>query len=416
MAISKIVEVKARPPKISEAFWQGKFEDFPQPNGRPSAHKLISSKALDKKFKESNYEEKFDLYMDRSLYLAELWAEKYASLLTQNPIEERITSPRVEDAQNSFLSWLKSEKKAHKTIQSYRTHFDLWLELNKNHFCHTISQSMVDRYSERASEITPSTHTNAKYISNQKKFWNWCKSREYVKQLSITDSQDQLIKAGDAVTLLWPNIKRTENKVKEFTPNQFIAYGNAVMMHPNPNAKRAFLLINEFGGRRNEVYSLKLEDINLFDGYITLGKTKQGSEGEKKPISDTMIEYLKEDLSSRNSKEIYYLDNGTGNLQWSNQDLMTACFSKILKRLGIRGVKPLHGLRAGFITNGAREGGDNFTLKGLAGHAKLDQTLDYTSDVVLEKKGKVLVNQINSLYPKNWFKNGEITENSVLPS
>ncbi len=103
-------------------------------------------------------------------------------------------------------------------------------------------------------------------------------------------------------------------------------------------------------------------------------------------------------------------------MHWSNEDLMTACFSKILKLQGIRESEPLHGQWIDFITNGAREGGYNFTLKGLAGHAKLDQTLDYTSDVVLEKKGKVLVNQINSLYPKNWFKNGEITVNSVLPS
>ena len=88
MAISKIVEVKARPPKISQAFWQGKFEDFPQPNGRPSEHKLIASKELDKKFKEKNFDSKEEYYIARSIFLGELWAEKYSSLLTQNPIEE----------------------------------------------------------------------------------------------------------------------------------------------------------------------------------------------------------------------------------------------------------------------------------------------------------------------------------------
>mgnify|MGYP003148830357 FL=1 len=402
MAISKIVEVKARPPKVVESFWQGKFPDFPAPSGRPSEFKLISSKDLDKKFKQKNYSNDFDYHMDRSQHLSELWANKYAELLTKNPVEERITSCKMDEAELAFYRWHRTKKHSEDTLKQYRVHFDFWRECNGNHYVHSVNQSMVTRFCDKVSDMDRSTHTTFKYVSNMKSFFKWARREGWVKQVSEIEDQSKDQIKSDSV-LLWTQNQKTKTRPKSLSETELITYGQALIKHPDRNIQRAFLMINEMMGRRNEVYNLKREDINILDGYVVLGRTKQNTEGDKKYLSPRMISFLSEDLKYRSPKEIWYLDNGKGQRRWNRMDSLTEQFRRVMHSCGIFGRKPLHSLRPTAISNGVKQGGNVFTIKGIAGHENLSQTESYTSQAMLEVEGKRLVEQISQTYPAEWY-------------
>ena len=69
------------------------------------------------------------------------------------------------------------------------------------------------------------------------------------------------------------------------------------------------------------------------------------------PLSSKLKEFLIKDLKDRSPEEIWYLDRGNGNHQFSSSYALTNAFSKILKALHLTGVaKPIHGHRSSLGT------------------------------------------------------------------
>ena len=134
------------------------------------------------------------------------------------------------------------------------------------------------------------------------------------------------------------------------------------------NWYRAFFLFRYRGLRAGDLFRLKTEDINLEQNRIILkpvnektvnkfGKvrviegTTKSRAIESVPLTSNLKEYLVKDLEERNPEEIWWLDRGNGNHQFSSPDAITNAFSKILKACGLYGVaKPTHGHRSALGT------------------------------------------------------------------
>ncbi|MCP4754263.1 MAG: site-specific integrase [Proteobacteria bacterium] len=115
---------------------------------------------------------------------------------------------------------------------------------------------------------------------------------------------------------------------------------------------RCLKMARETAMRGGEIWSLPLINIRMDERRILIRENKElgwkpkGDEEEWVPISEKLAAFLKEDLTARNSEEVWYLDKGNGTLIYGQEDALARAFSKIKKRLGIFGSKSLHGIRA----------------------------------------------------------------------
>ena len=108
------------------------------------------------------------------------------------------------------------------------------------------------------------------------------------------------------------------------------------------------MLLSQTGIRGGELLNLKLEQIDLANKKIWIQDTetwspKKGVEGWV-PISDKLLEFITND--KRDSSERWYIDKGDGRHGYALVNGMTHALARYQKRLGITGIKPLHGYRA----------------------------------------------------------------------
>ena len=87
--------------------------------------------------------------------------------------------------------------------------------------------------------------------------------------------------------------------------------------------------------------------------------------------------FISEDLKLRDKQEVYFCDNGAGLPQWSSVNQMGKTFDRICNRLGIDGVKPLHGFRAFVATKLLQNGVDVSLVRDILRHKELSTTLGY---------------------------------------
>ena len=91
-----------------------------------------------------------------------------------------------------------------------------------------------------------------------------------------------------------------------------------------------------------------------------------------------MKEYLLKDLDRRKKSEVWFLDNGRGDHYFKFADNLTAGFKKHLNKLGVKGIKPLHGFRATVASRLLNE--ENYDVshvRDLLGHSDIKTTLGY---------------------------------------
>ncbi len=79
------------------------------------------------------------------------------------------------------------------------------------------------------------------------------------------------------------------------------------------------------------------------------------------------VKYLT-NLRGQNPNEVYLFDNGKGKLAYSEPHSLSTAFRRHYQALGIKGVKSVHGFRAGFATMMRNEvGADLKTIQELLG-------------------------------------------------
>jgi len=283
-----------------------------------------------------------------------------------NPQKQTLKIKRVFDL---FLVHYKNTK-SKKTLQVPRASTVRKMELSFQKYLAVYGDHSGNRFQHKhqeafmlSGEINLSRRSLISYASELNLFLKWAFENNHI---------------SESVQLQKPAKTKKDFKVKTFTEDDqdriekhiLFKYKSALGGHKINylNWYRAFFLFRYRGLRAGDVFRLKLEDIRLDENRILLKPVNQKStdkfgkiqtiEGTTKsramemvPLSSNLKEFLIKDLKDRNPEEIWYLDRGDGNHQFSSSDALTNAFSKILKALNLTGVaKPIHGHRSSLGT------------------------------------------------------------------
>jgi integrase len=110
---------------------------------------------------------------------------------------------------------------------------------------------------------------------------------------------------------------------------------------------RSYYMLAFTGMCRGELINLKLSNIDMKNDIIEIRGEHIKEEREKDiPISPVLKKYLEMDLDRRKGAEVWFLDSGRGDHYFKFAENLTAGFKKHLTKLGVKGIKPLHGFKA----------------------------------------------------------------------
>ena len=248
------------------------------------------------------------------------------------------------------------------TVRKMELSFQKYLEVYGDHASNRFQHKHQEKFM-LSGKIDLSRRSLISYASELNLFLKWAFENNHIP---------------DPVQLQKPAKTKKDFKVRTFTEEMqdkieehiLFKHKSALGGHKISylNWYRAFFLFRYRGLRAGDVFRLKLEDIKLDENKILLkpvnekttdkfGKiqtiegTTKSRAMEMVPLSSNLKEFLIKDLKDRSPEEIWYLDRGNGNHQFSSSDALTNAFSKILKALNLTGVaKPIHGHRSSLGT------------------------------------------------------------------
>jgi len=150
------------------------------------------------------------------------------------------------------------------------------------------------------------------------------------------------------------------------------------------NRYRCHMMLRYLGLRAGEVWSLRLENIDMYEEVVTLKqvkelgwKPKKGKEAQL-PIVGKLKAFLLEDLKNRDPREKYYLDKGDGHTYTVDVSTLNTIMHRVMVRLGLGDTaKTLHGYRASAITHMLEAGVAPHEVQAVARHEDLKTTLGY---------------------------------------
>lgn len=150
------------------------------------------------------------------------------------------------------------------------------------------------------------------------------------------------------------------------------------------NRYRCHMMLRYLGLRAGEVWSLRLDNIDMHEEVVTLKqvkelgwKPKKGKEAQL-PIVGKLKTFLLEDLKNRDPKERYYLDKGDGHTYTVDVSTLNTIMHRVMVRLGLQdAAKTLHGYRASAITHMLEAGIAPHEVQAVARHEDLKTTLGY---------------------------------------
>ena len=150
------------------------------------------------------------------------------------------------------------------------------------------------------------------------------------------------------------------------------------------NRYRCHMMLRYLGLRAGEVWSLRLDNIDMHEEVVTLRqvkelgwKPKKGKEAQL-PIVGKLKAFLLEDLKNRDPREKYYLDKGDGHTYTVDVSTLNTIMHRVMVRLGLGDTaKTLHGYRASAITHMLEAGVAPHEVQAVARHEDLKTTLGY---------------------------------------
>lgn len=180
-------------------------------------------------------------------------------------------------------------------------------------------------------------------------------------------------------------LKVSDNKVRILSDKEV----RKMLKTPDKTTYRGFrtfvimVLMLDCGPRVSETVSIKIEDVDLKEGIVTI----RGSEAKSKkfrelPVSNKTKKLLKQliDISKSNGEEYVFLNSYDGGKISSDQVIRD--FQRCYREAGLES-KGVHSWRHTFATNFIKNGGNAFTLQRIMGHSTMDMTKRY---VYMENK------------------------------
>jgi len=254
---------------------------------------------------------------------------------------------------NRYLDYAKNNKRSWTRDRQSIGHF---LKHFKNKTLQQINPWIIEKYkSDRKKEVKPSTINRdlgtLRNMLNKAVDWGMIESSPFkgVKLFKVSNINLRII-SNEEFNLLY------ESSALDLKPILLCAVST--------------------GMRLGELLSLKWNDINLNDGYITVRDSKN-YEGRTIPINTTLLKELL-DLKKYSESEYVFKYRKSIKRTWTNA----------LKTSGIAHCR-FHDLRHTFASRLVMAGTDLVTVKELLGHKRIETTMRYSHPTPEHKKHAV---------------------------
>lgn len=214
------------------------------------------------------------------------------------------------------------------------------------------------------------------YATRLKTFFNWLTERKHIDSNPFDTLQLPTPTFVDHRALNGEQIKKIMGALAQSAPTSFLLKRDMAMVG----------ILTFCGLRRNELVSLEVRDIDLFDGFITIRpETSKSKIMRKVPINTHLKMYLTEYLQERKkrgSKTAYlFVSSGT------DRGLTLHGLKHWVERVSqSSGVKfHLHRFRHTFATNLAMQDVGAIKIQKLMGHKDIKMTQTYFRSISTEE-------------------------------
>ena len=344
---------------------------------QPPMYKLCTYDVFDFKPNGNRRSEK-----EKNNLLNRLYQEKRMDLKEKKEQKEQaaLQEQKGLKVQVAMQNWLDhvTEFRNERTVTEYKLLCQRYIETVGDHPVQEVKLFHQENFLNALKRRGLSEHTQEKYLRQLQIFWNWAFDQEYVeKPVKITKLRPISREPG-IFTLDYQH--RLEELIKKKLNSKQRNHKLSAL-----NQYRAFWCVKETGMRGAEICALKIANIDLDNKEIRIRDEEsvrfrvKGRREEVVPISNCLLEFLREDLGNRKEEEIYYCDNGHGSPQWSSLNPMSKVFSRMRDELGVENVKPLHGFRAYVATDLLIKGVDSILVRDILRHKELSTTLKYVN-------------------------------------
>lgn len=285
-----------------------------------------------------------------------------------------------------FQEWLNSGARYwdQRTVVSYANSADYWIAANGDYLINQTSHKHQDKFMDFLEEKKLRPSSKQTHIRQLQLGFNWCHENGYLfKELKLkqysTDKHDIQSFTTEHLGMIE---RRIRHLIKDGPSRKRWIYFVHLRMH---------YMLMESGMRAGECLNLKLSDIDIENRLITVTTTPKGGKyktrRDKIDMSESLARFLEfEDKPTRGDKDEWYLDDGTGYQLYTHRDQMSRCFKRYLDKLGIKGIKPLHGYRASLATRLLQNGTDLVTVQKIMRHEQLETTRLYITSELLDPK------------------------------
>lgn len=275
----------------------------------------------------------------------------------------------LEDLKNR---WIGSLAVSENTIQQYAYAVGQFLQYHPEKEVHEVKATSTRPMIKAMLDAGKSSNTIRSYIKAVQIMLKYAEREEIVTKVPALEqpsAEKRNIRIYSEAEL--DMIEDYLQKMDEFKPEV-------------RNRYRCHMMLRYLGLRAGEVWSLRLENIDMYEDVVTLKpvkelgwKPKKGKEAQL-PIVGKLKTFLLEDLKNRDPKEKYYLDKGDGHTYTVDVSTLNTIMHRVMVRLGLGDTaKTLHGYRASAITHMLEAGVAPHEVQAVARHEDLKTTLGY---------------------------------------
>ena len=298
----------------------------------------------------------------------------------------------IQDAMQLWLDHVAAFRDS-KTAVKYRFDASRWVQSCGNYRIQSPPAKTAEKYIDflRREGLSDASINSA--LRSIRVFLNWAVDNHHIQKapkitsLRVTKKQPRIYTSEQLQNIL----DRINNEIETVRIDR---------RQSKICLRRVFYMMRYTGMRNAEVRNLLWSDI--LDTQIRLRDNEDGQHKVKGrqeafvPISEILRGFL---MGEEKNGEIYYLDDGKGRQQWNDECGLTRAMRRLLDRIGITDVKPLHSFRATVATELLSDPNTNaFLVQQLLRHQDIQTTLGYANTSQLETSA--LINKLPQMSMK----------------
>ena len=362
-------------------------------SGLPKTTQLISKTEFELQIKK--LAKTVSLPVDRALDISfkhphEFNTEDVSSALFHKQLWDSLHEQR-EQQKDSLLSEIEAKKVEQEKVHTLKSLVSLFLETVEGEVSHHWLRNLtynLQHFLEFFGDI-PVSDFSGDLTAYRNSFKKSVKRNTLILRIASIKSftrHDSVRKHFVGVDFNWGNCSKEKSSKQPFSDQDL----EKVLSHfsRNKNYVRFYMFALYAGFRCEEICNIELKHLKLEgddtkpEPYVLIPKQKNKKKNQKYTLLPQLVDFLKEDLSKRSSREKYYLDNAFGRPQFSNSGNASKQISKLIKDAGCEGTA--HTFRHTFANKLLFKTRDVYLVSKALRHSELKVTEEYLSDEIQE--------------------------------